>query len=396
MRIFPESEQTVSPKPSTLQKRYLPIDDYSSASPFWRYRFWDASDCPIKFEGLKHVPALDRRGGRTYRAAHTDIIPPGAHIPDPGNFGRLTIPATIIKHLRLTADDPEAWAVGFTSFDTPLILMFFPCWADARGDNLRAMFSEEAWHLESFREITAHAIPYYCFQQKISKVESLERVLAWLAQDTSVIGQENHAIVYMLTTSELSPAELVQLRWKDLELFEGTWTARFVGKGGKEAGQELYTEAVEACQQYFHAQFRRDPRPEDALFWTQPCFPGDQPQPLPYHSLGRRIKELAQAALDANVIPDDSLEVEQIYLWPNMVKVWKDRHKDYDDRLYMEIPEPFTDMRPLDTFDKYLWEMEKWEKIDEYNNIDRPLFDLWYDELANLFLTRFAYHRGGL
>jgi len=361
---------------------------------------------------VKHAPALDRRGGRTYRAAHTEIIPPGTHIPDPGNFNRLTIPTAVVKRLRLTAGDPEAWAVGFTSFDAPIILIFFPCWADAQGDNLRAMFSKEAWRRESLMEIAAHAIPYCCSQQKAPKkdnrtkkdtltvVEIVKRVLAWLAQDTSIIGQENHAMVYMLVTSEeLRAAELVQLRWKDLELFEGVWTARFVGKDGKETERELCTEAVEACQQYFRAQFRRDPQPGDALFWTQPRFPGDQPRPLPYHSLRRRIRELAQAARETDVIPDDNLEIEQVYLWPNMVKAWEDRHKEYESRLYLEIPEPFAIMRPIDTVDKYFWEKTGyflWGKTGEHNSIDRPLFDFWYDEVGNLFLTRFQYHRWGL
>jgi len=138
--------------------------------------------------------------------------------------------------------------------------------------------------------------------KKALTVAEVKRLLAWLAQEDSIIGQENHAIVYMLTTSGLRSAELIQLRWKDLELFEGTWTARFIGKGGKEAEQELYTEAVEACRRYFRAQFRRDSRPEDVLFWTQPCFPGDQPRPMPYHTLWRRIKEIGQTARAAGVI----------------------------------------------------------------------------------------------
>ena len=66
-------------------------------------------------------------------------------------------------------------------------------------------------------------------------------------------------------------------RWKDLELLEGTWTARFVGKGSKDAEQELFTPAVEACRAYFRARFGRDPQPADALFWTQPSFDGDSP-----------------------------------------------------------------------------------------------------------------------
>ena len=108
--------------------------------------------------------------------------------------------------------------------------------------------------------------------------------------------------MYTLVTSGLRAAELVQLHWKDLELLEGLWTARFIGKGGKEAEQELYSEAVEACRRYFREQFHRDPRPEDALFWTMPSYNGDKPRPLPYNTLWRRVREIGQAVRKVGVI----------------------------------------------------------------------------------------------
>jgi len=138
--------------------------------------------------------------------------------------------------------------------------------------------------------------------KKALTVAEVKRLLAWLTQDNSILGQENHAIVYLLVTSGLRAAELVQLRWKDLEFFEGTWKARFVGKGGREAEQELYTEAVEVCRRYFRAQFRRDPRPEDALFWTLPSYHGDRPREFSYHTLWRRVKEIGQAARETGII----------------------------------------------------------------------------------------------
>ena len=106
----------------------------------------------------------------------------------------------------------------------------------------------------------------------------------------------------MLVTSGLRSAELVQLRWKDLEYFEGTWTARFIGKGNREAEQELYTEAVEACRRYFKSQFRKEPKPEDALFWIFPMYREDKPRPLAYHTLWRRIKEMGQAAREQGIV----------------------------------------------------------------------------------------------
>ena len=94
----------------------------------------------------------------------------------------------------------------------------------------------------------------------------LRALLAWLEEDRSTRGLENHAIVLMLATSGLRASELCQLRWQDLDQVEGTWTAQFTGKGGTSAEQELYAPAVEACRRYFVVGRGRDPRPEDALF----------------------------------------------------------------------------------------------------------------------------------
>jgi integrase len=70
--------------------------------------------------------------------------------------------------------------------------------------------------------------------------------------------QENYTIVYIPVTSGLRASELIQLRWTDIECLEGTWTARFLGKGSRDAEQELYSGAVAACMNYFKLQFNRD------------------------------------------------------------------------------------------------------------------------------------------
>lgn len=262
-------KQTDSFKPLKSQIRYLPIAACTFTSPFWRYRCQDTFNRRIEFHHLRRVPALDRRSGKTYRAAHKDIIPPGLHIPDPDNFGRLNIPAALIKRLQLTVDDPEAWAVGYDN--SALILIFFPCWADARGNNLRAMFSKEICRRESsfIKETANHAISYCCPKN---------------APD--------------ITTSSAS------------------------------------------------SDFQ-----------------------INYH--------VTKGLID--------LELKRVYLWPCMVKTQEERHEIYWDRLYLEIPEPFTTMQPID------WHWLK--NSDDSVDVDRPLFDLWYDELANLFLIRRSYRR---
>ena len=138
--------------------------------------------------------------------------------------------------------------------------------------------------------------------KKALSIDEVRKLITFLSQDDSILGQENYAICYMLTTSGLRAFELCQLRWQDLEYVEGTWTARFIGKGGKFAEQELFSPAVEAARSYFRAQFKRDPVPADHLFWTQESFGGNIARPIEYHILYCRIKRIGKKVAEAGII----------------------------------------------------------------------------------------------
>jgi integrase len=133
----------------------------------------------------------------------------------------------------------------------------------------------------------------------------LRQLLEWLSQDKTVQGLEDYALILMLATSGLRANELSQLRWKDLECFENKWTCCFIGKGGKEAEQELYPPAVEACRVYFKKHFRRDPSPEDCLFYTIPTFADDETRQLPCHCLWYRIHKIGERAREKGIIKRD-------------------------------------------------------------------------------------------
>lgn len=138
--------------------------------------------------------------------------------------------------------------------------------------------------------------------KKALSVAELRALLTWFEEDRTPRGLEDHAIVYMLATSGLRASELCQLHWQDLDQVDGTWTARFTGKGGLSAEQELYAPAVEACREYFRAAMRRDPRPEDALFWTSPAIPGAQAVPVRYHVLWDRVRKIGARARAAGIL----------------------------------------------------------------------------------------------
>jgi integrase len=141
--------------------------------------------------------------------------------------------------------------------------------------------------------------------KKALNSNELRLLLSWLSQNRSVKGLENYAIVFMLATSGLRGSELCQLRWKDLEFYEGRYTASFIGKGEKAAEQELYRPAVKACKKYFKVAFKRDPRPEDHLFWTIPVYNGDKERPLPYSTLWHRIHKIGETVKEQGIIKRD-------------------------------------------------------------------------------------------
>ena len=137
----------------------------------------------------------------------------------------------------------------------------------------------------------------------LSKAE-VNGLLAWLKKDQSITGLENYAITFMLVTSGLRAAELIQLKWRDLENFEGVWTAKFIGKGDREAEQELYAPAVEACREYFVLQHSREPGPEDDLFYTYPEGPRRSDR-MSYNTLWHRISQIGKAAREKGIIKRD-------------------------------------------------------------------------------------------
>ena len=141
-------------------------------------------------------------------------------------------------------------------------------------------------------------------KKALYKVE-LKDLLAWLSEDQSIKGLADYAMVYNLVTSGLRASELCQLHWGGLEYLEGTWTANFIGKGAKEAAQELYGPAVDAARVYFIKQFGRQPEKEDYLFYSLAAYPGDYPRPITAHRLWVRIKEIGERAQAAGIIKRD-------------------------------------------------------------------------------------------
>ena len=137
--------------------------------------------------------------------------------------------------------------------------------------------------------------------------DEIEALLRWLHErrEGSVIDFENYALFAFLITSGLRAAELCSLCWRDLDFVGTQCFAHFVGKGEKEAEQEVAPQAIEAVREYFRKHFRRDPRPEDHLFWSDPIIKGNAPRPMDPHALWYRIKKIGKDARAEGVIREN-------------------------------------------------------------------------------------------
>jgi integrase len=91
---------------------------------------------------------------------------------------------------------------------------------------------------------------------KALTIQEVKRILREYPA-VSVRETEDLAIFFFLISSGLRSFELLQLRWRDIEEYDGTLYAGFTQKGGKVVQQELYRPAVEAAREYFKAQFKR-------------------------------------------------------------------------------------------------------------------------------------------
>jgi integrase/recombinase XerC len=132
--------------------------------------------------------------------------------------------------------------------------------------------------------------------KKALTVGELVSILNFLKARGGLRDLQDRAAIYMLAGSGLRAAELCGLRWRDLDQVDGVWIARFTGKGDKGAEQEIYAPAVEATLEVFRRQHRRDPRPEDALFYTIPIMSSQTVAPMKAHTLWARVAKVGELA----------------------------------------------------------------------------------------------------
>ncbi len=108
---------------------------------------------------------------------------------------------------------------------------------------------------------TGNRIPVSLTKDETNKL--LER----LREDKSNAGVRMYSMIFMLVTSGLRISELLSLSWGDLYKRDDVWYCSFVGKGQKDAQQELQNDAVQSVLDYHQQVYEEPPRKIDYLYY---------------------------------------------------------------------------------------------------------------------------------
>jgi integrase/recombinase XerD len=182
--------------------------------------------------------------------------------------------------------------------------------------------------LKKFYDGVKKIIPFYQspfermskeLQQKLSRkkknktkpalsFDEWEKLMIFLNEDLSVKGLQNKALVFLLYYTGLRSFELLSLKFKDIEMYEGSYFVSGTGKGNKPFYQEVSDKvAVEAVYSAFKMQHRREPRPEDYLFYSLESYRGKEPVRMSKVVLWNRLQDIYKK-LRANKIITRKLE----------------------------------------------------------------------------------------
>lgn len=126
--------------------------------------------------------------------------------------------------------------------------------------------------------------------------KELNAVYEHLQRDGSLYNQQNLSMILTLVTTGLRAYELCNLTWGDLEhdTDQDTWYFTGIGKGNKPFTVEIHPKAVNMIFATFRRQFKRDPRPEEAVFWSAIPYNGKY-QPMKKSSLWVRLRDIGNA-----------------------------------------------------------------------------------------------------
>lgn len=129
------------------------------------------------------------------------------------------------------------------------------------------------------------------------EMNRLLRVVKKEANEGSIVGKRDYALLLLYFLSGLRRTEIISLRGKDVEINEDKLLIKYKRKGGRYTGREVAdTDAIEAIEDYLLSSGRTNVLGSERPIWTRHDRAGRAGAPLTSHAFVKNLKHYAQTA----------------------------------------------------------------------------------------------------
>lgn len=142
--------------------------------------------------------------------------------------------------------------------------------------------------------------PYQAESSKALTDDEMNRLLKVVkkeAEEGTVVGKRDYALLLLYFLSGLRRTEIISLRGKDVEVAEDKLLIKYKRKGGRYTGREVADpDAIEAIEDYLMHSGRTNVIGSERPLWTRHDRAGRAGAPLTSHAFVKNLKYYAQLA----------------------------------------------------------------------------------------------------
>jgi site-specific recombinase XerD len=142
--------------------------------------------------------------------------------------------------------------------------------------------------------------PYQAESSKSLTDAEMNRLLSVVrkeADEGSIVGKRDYALLLLYFLSGLRRTELISLRGKDVEVTEDKLFIKYKRKGGRYTGREVADlDVIKAVEEYLTTSGRTNVLGSQRPLWTRHDRAGRDVAPLTSHAFVKNLKHYAQAA----------------------------------------------------------------------------------------------------
>jgi integrase len=142
--------------------------------------------------------------------------------------------------------------------------------------------------------------PYQAESSKSLTDDEMNRLLTVVkkeAEEGSIVGKRDYALLLLYFLSGLRRTEIISLRGKDVEIAEDKMLIKYKRKGGRYTGREVADpDVIEAVEDYLICSGRTNVFASQRPLWTRHDRAGRAGAPLTSHAFVKNLKHYAQRA----------------------------------------------------------------------------------------------------